>query len=128
MEREISFRTESGLYYSYFKQLVQAKSLTQGVANLERDNITEHTRTINIFHRFNIHQELFLAFVYRHVASFGLRPIFFYINFVFALQGFFLCVMYSMAWILSGTWVAGALTVAFLVCHRFVFSGYYPSS
>ena len=30
VEREISFRTESGLYYSYYKQLVNAPSLGQG--------------------------------------------------------------------------------------------------
>ena len=32
VEREISFRTESGLYYSYYKQLVQAPSLSQGLS------------------------------------------------------------------------------------------------
>jgi len=30
VEREISFRTESGLYYSYYKQMVNAPSITQG--------------------------------------------------------------------------------------------------
>ena len=30
MEREISFRTESGLYYSYYKQLVNTPSFVQG--------------------------------------------------------------------------------------------------
>jgi hypothetical protein len=30
VEREISFRTESGLYYSYYKQMVQAPSIAQG--------------------------------------------------------------------------------------------------
>lgn len=30
MEREISFRTECGLYYSYYKQMLQAPSLLQG--------------------------------------------------------------------------------------------------
>ena len=30
VEREISFRTETGLYYSYYKQLVNAPSLSQG--------------------------------------------------------------------------------------------------
>ena len=31
MEREISFRTESGLYYSYYKQLVVARSFYSGI-------------------------------------------------------------------------------------------------
>lgn len=30
VEREISFRTESGLYYSYYKQLVNEKSFWKG--------------------------------------------------------------------------------------------------
>ena len=30
VEREISFRTESGLYYSYYKQLVNTPSFVQG--------------------------------------------------------------------------------------------------
>jgi hypothetical protein len=30
VEREISFRTECGLYYSYYKQMLQAPTLTQG--------------------------------------------------------------------------------------------------
>ena len=33
VEREISFRTESGLYYSYYKQVVQAPSLSQGLSS-----------------------------------------------------------------------------------------------
>lgn len=31
VEREISFRTECGLYYSYFKQMLQAPSVQQGI-------------------------------------------------------------------------------------------------
>jgi len=30
LEREISFRTEAGLYYSYYKELVAAPTLSQG--------------------------------------------------------------------------------------------------
>ena len=56
VEREISFRTEQGLYYSYFKHLVEAPSIWEGKESLERDNLTEHLNTINIFKRFNIHE------------------------------------------------------------------------
>ena len=51
MEREISFRTEQGLYYSYFKQLVEAPSLSEGLSQLQFDNKTESINTINILHR-----------------------------------------------------------------------------
>lgn len=33
VEREISFRTECGLYYSYYKQMLQAPTLMQGNDN-----------------------------------------------------------------------------------------------
>merc|ERR1719423_66162 len=61
VEREISFRTENGLYYSYFKQLARSPSLWQGFKDLKADNLTEHGNTINILGRFNIHQELIAA-------------------------------------------------------------------
>ncbi len=72
MEREISFRTEQGLYYSYYKHLTNAESLSQGILELEKDNLTEHLNTINIWQRFNIYQELALAAVYK-VRKFSLR-------------------------------------------------------
>lgn len=105
-------------------------------------------RTINIFYRFNIHQELFIAAAYS-VYDFGLKPIFFYIQVsqtgqgsfdtyiieiqfvakcqisslfrlqcVFALQGFFLAALFATAWALTGTWVAGVLTSGLMVAHR----------
>ena len=36
VEREISFRTECGLYYSYYKQMLQAPTLMQGNHNFTR--------------------------------------------------------------------------------------------
>ena len=30
IEREISFRTEQGFYYSYFKHLIQAETIQKG--------------------------------------------------------------------------------------------------
>nr|KAF6276900.1 hypothetical protein mPipKuh1_010517 [Pipistrellus kuhlii] len=65
VEREISFRTECGLYYSYYKQMLQAPSLMQGFRGLMYDNKTESMRTINLLQRMNIYQEVFLSAVYR---------------------------------------------------------------
>ena len=65
VEREISFRTEAGLYYSYFKSLVLFSNLTQAVDYLTRNNDTECWRTINILERFNIYQEVILAAIYK---------------------------------------------------------------
>jgi len=117
LEREISFRTEAGLYYSYFKQLVSAPSLQQGLRELREDNITESNRTINIIQRFNVHQEIFLTILYKFY-NFNLRPIFFYIYFVFSLQGLFLCALYLISWSLSGSWLSGVLTVVYVFMNR----------
>lgn len=34
VEREISFRTECGLYYSYYKQMLNAPSIKEGTAKI----------------------------------------------------------------------------------------------
>ncbi|CAB4070379.1 unnamed protein product [Lepeophtheirus salmonis] len=115
--REISFRTEQGLYYSYFKDFVQSPSMEEGWNKLRYDNVTENTKTINIFHRFNIYQEFFLGVVYS-VYDFGLEPIFFYIKATFALQGILMMAFYLISWRISGTWVAGIVTSAYVVCLR----------
>nr|XP_023671820.1 probable C-mannosyltransferase DPY19L3 isoform X2 [Paramormyrops kingsleyae] len=65
VEREISFRTECGLYYSYYKQMIQASSIEQGLLELIYDNKTESRRTINVLQRMNIYQEVFLSILYR---------------------------------------------------------------
>ena len=65
LERQISLRTESGLYYSYFKYLTTRPALNgglaEGIAQLVNDNRTESWRSINVLQRFNIFQEVFLA-------------------------------------------------------------------
>ena len=119
VEREISFRTEQGLYYSYFKALVQSPTLSEGIESLKNDNLTEHTRTINIFQRFNIHQELFLAGLHR-LYSFNMKPILFYVEVIFSLQGLYAAMLFLISWSLSGTWISGVLTIFLLVIHRWV--------
>ena len=46
IEREISFRTESGLYFSYYKQIVLAPSLSQGKKKIVSDQCFK-TKEIN---------------------------------------------------------------------------------
>ena len=117
VEREISFRTEQGLYYSYYKALIQSPTLSEGIESLKNDNLTEHTRTINIFQRFNIHQELFLAGLHR-LYSFNMKPILFYVEVIFSLQGLYAAMLFLISWSLSGTWISGVLTIFLLVIHR----------
>ena len=148
MEREISFRTEQGLYYSYFKQVWKncganvlnfvfspvgegSKSLwgPSSAPSGQQNWISQHNQhstpvgflTINsthfflsgfelvwieiIFvqkrkqfrplHRFNVHQEVVLAALYK-IYSFRLNPIFFYTYAVFALQVFIIILGFIM--------------------------------
>jgi len=68
--------------------------------------------------RFNVHQEVVLAALYK-IYSFRLNPIFFYTYAVFALQGIFLSALYLISWSLSGTWLTGVLAAVYAVVNRF---------
>ncbi|KRY70996.1 putative C-mannosyltransferase DPY19L3, partial [Trichinella pseudospiralis] len=88
LEREISFRTECGLYYSYFKQLIHSPSLIRGIYDLTVDNITENGHSINILHRFNIYQEVLLAVIYKYFEGWNFdSPAIFYSKAVFSVVG-----------------------------------------
>ncbi|XP_040020077.2 protein C-mannosyl-transferase DPY19L3 isoform X1 [Gasterosteus aculeatus] len=119
MEREISFRTECGLYYSYYKQMLQAPSIQEGLSELIHDNLTESKRTINLLQRMNIYQEVFLSVLYRllPIQSY-LEPVYFYIYTVFSLQAVYVIALYLTAWLLSGSWLAGTLSGVWYLLNR----------
>ncbi|XP_030576687.1 probable C-mannosyltransferase DPY19L3 isoform X1 [Archocentrus centrarchus] len=119
VEREISFRTECGLYYSYYKQMLQAPSIQEGLQELIHDNLTESKRTINLLQRMNIYQEVFLSVLYRLLPiQTYLEPVYFYIYTVFSLQAVYVIALYLTAWLLSGSWLAGALTAFWYILNR----------
>lgn len=70
VEREISFRTECGFYYSYYKQLILNRtyaspySILTSISSLTNDHLTESPRVINVIKRFNILQEILFSFIY----------------------------------------------------------------
>uniref|UniRef100_A0A674GV44 Dpy-19 like C-mannosyltransferase 3 n=1 Tax=Taeniopygia guttata TaxID=59729 RepID=A0A674GV44_TAEGU len=129
VEREISFRTECGLYYSYYKQMIQAASIQQGLHGLVYDNKTESVRTINILERMNVYQEVFLSILYRIlpiqyscVLQQYLEPVYFYIYTLFGLQAVYVIALYVTSWLLSGTWLSGLLTLMAVFIATFLFS------
>jgi len=117
LEREISFRTESGLYFSYYKQIVLAPSLFQGIHDIMNDNRTEHLRTINILERFNIYQEVILAALYR-ILPIQVEYVYFYIDAIFGLHGMYMVSLFASSWILSGSWLAGLLSASFYIFNK----------
>ncbi|XP_074171092.1 protein C-mannosyl-transferase DPY19L3 isoform X4 [Rhinolophus sinicus] len=119
VEREISFRTECGLYYSYYKQMLQAPSLMQGLHGLMYDNKTESMRTINLLQRMNIYQEVLLSILYRALPiQTYLEPVYFYIYTLFGLQAIYVTALYTTSWLLSGTWLSGLLAAFWYVTNR----------
>ncbi|XP_033761456.1 probable C-mannosyltransferase DPY19L1 [Pecten maximus] len=140
LERELAFRTEMGLYYSYFKTMIETKTFYEGLNKIMYDNITEYPLTINTLKRFNLYPEAVLAVGYRAYESFwaGLNkptkqcwtvnrgegktpvqsceglgePSYFYIENVFFLNGVMMSVFFLFGTYLSGSVFGGILTVA----------------
>ncbi|XP_025095968.1 probable C-mannosyltransferase DPY19L1 isoform X2 [Pomacea canaliculata] len=140
LERELAFRTEMGLYYSYFKTLVSASTAMEGLHAIMYDNITEFPSTINTLKRFNLYPEVTLGLAYRMfdwlsntlkwqtktcytvnrgegyepvLSCEGLgEPAYFYVESVFLLNGILMGVFFLFGTYLSGCPFGGVLTVA----------------
>lgn len=143
LERELSFRTEMGLYYSYFKQIaIDSPSFRQGFLSVISDNRTEAPTTINVLERFNLYPEVILSWIYHWMKSRNMlteicyqvnrgdnmspvlscegqkEPTYFYVTSVFLLNGGLLGVLFLFGTYLSKSIFGGLITsFAYLFNH-----------
>uniref|UniRef100_H3CF34 Dpy-19 like 4 n=2 Tax=Tetraodon nigroviridis TaxID=99883 RepID=H3CF34_TETNG len=107
LEREITFQDGSGLYYYYYKHMLTAPYKTIS------------GETVNIVQLLFLYPELATSFLYRITSSHEfVEPIYFYIGTVFGLQAVCVTALFVCSWVMSGTWVAGMLAVAWYVINR----------
>ncbi|XP_036371494.1 probable C-mannosyltransferase DPY19L4 [Megalops cyprinoides] len=119
LEREITFLGGSGLYYYYYKHMLTVPSFKRGMHELMRDNRTVSSQTINAVEQLFLYPELITSFLYRITGSQDvIEPVYFYIGVVFGLQAVYVTALFVSSWVMSGTWVAGMLAVAWYVINR----------
>ncbi|XP_058534214.1 probable C-mannosyltransferase DPY19L2 isoform X2 [Ochotona princeps] len=144
LEREMTFRTEMGLYYSYFKTIIEAPSFLEGLWMIMNDRLTEYPLVINTVKRFHLYPEVILAFWYRIFMGimniFGIEaktcwnvtrieplnevqsceglgdPACFYVAVIFILNGLMMGLFFLYGAYLSGTQLGGLITV---MCYFF---------
>uniref|UniRef100_A0AAY4D5D9 C-mannosyltransferase DPY19L4 n=1 Tax=Denticeps clupeoides TaxID=299321 RepID=A0AAY4D5D9_9TELE len=119
LERELTFQEGSGIYYYYYKHMLQAPSFERGVYELLRDNRTVSSQTINAVEQLSLYPELVTSLLYRLTGSQDvIEPVYFYIGVVFGLQAVYVTALFVSSWVMSGTWVAGMLAVAWYIINR----------
>ncbi|XP_040288842.1 probable C-mannosyltransferase DPY19L1 isoform X3 [Bufo bufo] len=135
----MAFRTEMGLYYSFFKSIVEAPSYFSGLLFIMNDNVTEYPSVINTLKRFNVYPEVMLAGLFRIYTStmsvVGIEtktcwtvnrgndlspvesceglgdPAYFYVTLIFILNGLMMSLFYIYGTYLSGSRLGGLMTV-----------------
>nr|XP_049703808.1 C-mannosyltransferase dpy-19 [Helicoverpa armigera] len=138
LEREMSFRTEMGFYYSYYKTVVEERPFVAGISKLMYDRLVEYPKDVNAFNRFNIHPEVIMGALYRYFEPYlnttkyrqchmvdrgeglapvescvGLgQPIFFYLEGIWWLAGLTVTALFLHATALSESILGGLLAVA----------------
>ena len=142
LEREMTFRTEAGFYYMFYKTIVQAPSFLEGWRALVNDSGTEYPSHINTLQRFNVYPEVLLGGMFRVFTSvvnrLDMRSYFlqcyginrgegmsqvqscvgagdlsvFYVNCIFLLFGIQMGILFLMGCHLSDNILGGILTVS----------------
>ncbi|XP_016906193.1 probable C-mannosyltransferase DPY19L1 isoform X1 [Apis cerana] len=75
IEREMSFRTEMGMYYSYYKTIAESKTFMDGLRKISHDNISEYGNVINAARKYSLLPELVAGYLYHCAKNLGLISI-----------------------------------------------------
>ncbi|XP_019729709.1 probable C-mannosyltransferase DPY19L4 isoform X1 [Hippocampus comes] len=120
VERELTFQGGSAIYYYYYKHMVAATSFNRAFYELTKDDRTLAGQTINAVERLSLYPEVVTSYIYRVSGSQQdmVEPVYFYVGTVLALQAVYATALFACSWLMSGTWVAGMLTVAWYVISR----------
>ncbi|XP_044524375.1 probable C-mannosyltransferase DPY19L4 [Gracilinanus agilis] len=119
LEREITFQGDSAIYYSFYKEMLKAPSFERGVYELTHNNKTVSLKTMNAVQQMTLYPELIASVLYQATGSEEvIEPVYFYIGIVFGLQGIYVTALFVTSWVMSGTWLAGMLTVAWFIINR----------
>ena len=118
-QREVCLLTESGWYYSFYKDFITAPSFSKGLQALVRNSNTEAPDTINALQRFNIHQEFLTGVLYRAIGAGYVDPVTFYLGVLFLLNGVGFAAFFCVASQLGGSTFFGICSVLFYLLNWF---------
>uniref|UniRef100_A0A672Z0D4 Dpy-19-like 1, like (H. sapiens) n=1 Tax=Sphaeramia orbicularis TaxID=375764 RepID=A0A672Z0D4_9TELE len=110
LEKEMAFRTEMGLYYSYYKTIIEAPSFLDGLHMVMNDQLTEYPLVINTLKRFNLYPEMCWSINRGEGYSCMGDPAYFYVTCVFLLNGVMLSLFFVYGAYLSGSLLGGIVT------------------
>ncbi|XP_015597631.1 probable C-mannosyltransferase DPY19L1 isoform X2 [Cephus cinctus] len=68
----MSFRTEMGMYYSYYKTISESKNFMEGFSRITRDNLTEYPNVIDASKKYNLYPEIIIGHLYHVAKTLGL--------------------------------------------------------
>ena len=112
--REVLFESESALYFSYMKDVVDAPSALEGIKSLIWHTGTESPYTMNVIQRFNIFQEILCGLLWR-VWPVDVAPITFYKDCIYFLWSCGIGWMYMASVRCSRNIFSGVVAMALIV-------------
>lgn len=138
IEREISFRSEMGMYYSYYKTIAESKDFDEGLEKLGYDTRSEYGNVINAIRKYSLLPELLAGCLYHCMKNLDIMtfepclqvdrgdgrppvtscqglgvPSYFYLEFVWLTTLFTVAILFYYSVFLSNSVFGGVVTTLF---------------